>query len=294
MRFNFQTLAVVLMLATNLLAQAPATRPATQGARGARGPAPLVPANPALASIWIASDSTAANGTRGWGAHLSDYIDTTKVNIVNGAVSGQSSRTFQREGSWNRIISKVQKGDTVLIQFGHNDVTDVMIPDAIRQRGSIQALGDETEQSPLGETVHTFGWYLKKMVTEVREKQATPIIISHTTRRIWKDGKVERGASNSEDPTQKNMAILAIELAKAEKLGYVDLNNIVADYFDSIGEAKVAPFFPADHTHTSPEGADINAKYIVSGLKALKDHPFDAFLTEKGKAVEADTKYAGK
>ncbi len=296
MRRALSVAIAVLFCTTFAIAQAtpPATQP-QRGGRGARGPAPLVVPNPALPTLWIASDSTAANGARGWGSHMSDYIDTSKMNVVNGAMSGQSSRTFLREGSWERIISKVKKGDVVLIQFGHNDITDVMTDDPIRQRGSIQALGDETVQSPLGETVHTFGWYLKKMVNEVRAKEATPIILSHTTRRIWTDGKIERGASNApDDPSKKNMAVLAIELAKAEKVPYVDLNNIVADYYESLGQEKVAAFFPGDHTHTSPEGADVNAKFIVAGLKAIKDHPVDQYLSEKGKAVEPVTKYTEK
>ena len=34
---------------------------------------------------------------------------------------GRSSRTFIREGLWDQLLAKVKAGDTVLIQFGHND-----------------------------------------------------------------------------------------------------------------------------------------------------------------------------
>jgi hypothetical protein len=71
MRSTVAVIFGMLFLAAQALAQAPTSQPTSQpGARG-RGPAPLVPANPNLPSIWIASDSTAANGARGWGiAHV--------------------------------------------------------------------------------------------------------------------------------------------------------------------------------------------------------------------------------
>jgi lysophospholipase L1-like esterase len=276
------------------MASAQTTQPAApaRGARGGRGPGALNPANPNLRTIWIASDSTAAMGTRGWGSHMADYFDTGKINIVNGAVSGQSSRTFQSAGSWNRIISKAKKDDIILIQFGHNDITDIDIrdragaPDPARQRGDIQTLGEETVQSPLGETVHTYGWYMRKMIHETQEKGAIPIIVSMTVRNIWTGGKVERGANE--------MARMAIQLAKDQKIQYVDLNNTVADLYETMGPEKVQPLYQPDKTHSTVEGADLNAHYITAGLKALKEHPFDQYLTEKGKEVEPATKYAPK
>ena len=107
-------------------------------AHAQRGPASQPALDPNLRTIFIASDSTAASGTRGWGAHLPTYIDKAKINIVNGARGGQSSRTFISAGSWKAIADRVKKSDIVLIQFGHNDITDVKINDPIRQRGVIR------------------------------------------------------------------------------------------------------------------------------------------------------------
>ena len=36
---------------------------------------------------------------------------------------------------------------------------------------------------------------------------------------------------------------------------YVDLNALVATRYDALGRSAVAPFFPADDTHTSRAGA---------------------------------------
>ena len=40
------------------------------------------------------------------------------------------------------------------------------------------------------ELVYSFGWYLKKMIDDTREKGATPILLSLTPRNLWIDGKI--------------------------------------------------------------------------------------------------------
>ncbi len=40
--------------------------------------------------------------------------------------------------------------------------------------------------------VYSFGWYLKKFIDDVREKGATPILVSLTPRNEWPGGKIER------------------------------------------------------------------------------------------------------
>jgi hypothetical protein len=68
-----------------------------------------------------------------------------------------------------------------------------------------------------------------------------------------------------------------------------------ADKFEKMGREQAKLLYQTqktDHTHTNPAGAEFNATSIVSGLKALKDSPFLAFLSDKGKAVPAaEAKY---
>ncbi|MDB4883498.1 MAG: lipolytic protein family, partial [Gemmatimonadetes bacterium] len=81
--------------------------------------------NATLPSIFIAGNSTAARGAgarqQGWGVPFADYFDSTKVNVVNRARGGRSSRTFITEGLWDKLLADVKPGDVVLIEFGHND-----------------------------------------------------------------------------------------------------------------------------------------------------------------------------
>lgn len=277
-------LVTALLLACSVSAFAqPATQPTTQplgpGRGGARGPAPL---NPNLPTLWIASDSTAASGNRGWGSHMSDYLDTTKLNIANRAAGGQSSRTYISSGNWGRLIGQVKQGDFVIIQFGHNDISE--INDARVARGVIQSLGEETQEidnlaTKQKETVHTFGWYMRKMIAETKEKGATPIVASMTVRNHWTDGKLERGANE--------MARFAVQIARNQKVQCVDLNTMAADILEPMGQEKLTVYFSADRTHTTVEGADFNARQIAIGLKSLKETSFEKFLTEKGKAPVA-------
>lgn len=272
-------------------AQAPASpAPAPKDTTIAPPPEPPRPAaetiNAALPTIWIASDSTAANGgpnATGWGVPFPSYFDLAKVNIVNRARGGRSSRTFITEGLWDRLLEGVKAGDTVLIQFGHNDAG--AINDNSRARGSIRSLGEETQEidnllTKKHEIVHTYGWYLRKMIADVKAKGATPIVLSITVRNEWKNGKVER-----HNGPWRNFSHAIAEQAG---IAYIDLTRLIADEYQKLGADQVKTYFPRDHTHTGPVGADLNASLVVAGLKGIRKGPYAALLSPKGAAVEAD------
>ena len=93
-----------------------------------------------LPNLFVIGDSTASNGEDlGWGSHLAGYFDESKINVYNRARGGCSSRTFQNEGLWDKVLGDLQPGNFVLIQFGHND--GGMINDRYRARGSLRGLG---------------------------------------------------------------------------------------------------------------------------------------------------------
>ncbi|MEO6078936.1 MAG: rhamnogalacturonan acetylesterase [Steroidobacteraceae bacterium] len=281
-------------------AQTPSTPSAGSGP--ARAPdlvvnptATVAPLNPALPSLFVASDSTAAkdNGApiQGWAEPFADYFDPAKINVVNLARGGRSSRTFIAEGLWDQLLAQVKAGDIVLIQFGHNDGSPVnedasVPPERRRSRGSIPSLGEETQEidnivTGKHEVIHTFGWYIRKMIVDVKAKKATPIILSLTVRNIWKDGKVERGSGN--------YRALDHELAAQAGIAFVDLTRIVADQYQVLGLDKVKELFGSDDTHTNVAGADLNASAVVAGLKGIRNGPpFNDWLSAKGTAVEDD------
>ena len=241
------------------------------------------PINPKLRTIFVVGDSTAnnhANGGLGWGDPFITYFDATKVNVLNRARGGRSSRTFITEGLWDKVLGEMKKGDFVLIQFGHNDAG--AINDATRARGSLPGLGEEMQEidnllTKKHEVVHTFGWYVRKMIADTKAKGATPIVMSLTVRNIWKDGRVERGPGKYGE--------WAAEIAKSQKVSFIDVTKLIADRYEAMGEEKVKALFGPDHTHTSPAGAELNASLVIVGLRKLKGKPFDRHLLAKGKAV---------
>src|SRR5258707_3062430 len=73
-------------------------------------------------TAWVIGDSTASNANhRGWADPFAGYFDQAKARTVNRARAGRSSRTFVTEGLWEQVRGELKAGDTVLIQFGHND-----------------------------------------------------------------------------------------------------------------------------------------------------------------------------
>lgn len=289
LRFLF----ILLSLTVAAHGQTPASPTPAAGAGRGRGPQPA-PLNPDLPTIFIAGDSTAARAggerQQGWGAPFADYFDLSKVNVANRAIGGRSSRTFVHEGAWDRLLAQVKKGDTVLIQFGHNDASpvneDASIPrERMRSRGTLPGLGEETQEivnvlNNKQETIHTFGWYVRKMIADVKAREATPIVLSLTLRNIWKDGKIERGSGRYGE--------WSFDVAKYAAVPFIDLTNRMADEFDKLGEEAVKAMYPQDHTHFNPKGADLHAAMVVAGLKGLRPSPVTNFLSEKGRAVVPD------
>ncbi|MBF9255072.1 rhamnogalacturonan acetylesterase [Pontibacter sp. 172403-2] len=235
---------------------------------------------PDKATLYIIGDSTVKNGSGtgegglwGWGDFISAYFDSTKLNVENHAIGGRSSRTFLTEGRWDKVLDKLQPGDFVLMQFGHNDGGPMATG---RARASIKGNGDETQEVTLEatgkkEVVHSYGWYMRKYVREARAKGAIPIVLSPVPRNIWKDSKVVRAA--------EDYGKWAAEAAKAEGGYFIDLNEIVAQHYEKQKPEEVkANYFPGDHTHTNLAGAELNAAAVIEGLLANKEIPLNDYL----------------
>jgi lysophospholipase L1-like esterase len=204
--------------------------------------------------------------------------------VVNRAIGGRSSRTYITEGRWDELLAMLKPGDFVVFQFGHNDSSP--LDDAARARGTLPGVGEETKEidNPITgkhEVVHTFGWYMRKYVSDTLAKGATPIVCSLIPRKTWKDGKIERG--------DESYGGWARSAAAAKSVAFVDLNAIIGRRYDALGEAKVEPLFADPHTHTSRAGAEMNAECVVAGIKTLAGNPLERFLSAKGVGVQPDS-----
>ena len=220
--------------------------------------------------VWLTGDSTVKNTDRdedgmwGWGAVADEVFDSKKITVVNVAKAGRSLRTYLNEGHWDIVYNSLEKGDYVLIQFGHNDVGPI---DSLKERGEIVGTADtchvyRMKSNGQYEVVYSFGWYLRKMIDDTREKGATPILVSLTPRNIWKNGKIER----RNDTYGKWYR----EIAEETGVELIDVHNITADKYDKKGEKKVKAYFCKDHTHSSLAGAKENARSVRAGLRKMK------------------------
>lgn len=253
------------------------------------------PANPSLPTLFIIGDSTVRNGQGdgkngqwGWGDIVGNYFDPSKINVVNWALGGRSSRTFLTEGHWDQLLELLKPGDFVMAQFGHNDGGP--LNDSFRARGSIKGIGDESEEidnliTKKHETVHSYGWYMRKYIQDTKAKGATPIICSMIPRKIWKDGKIQRNAGD--------YAGWAAETARTEHVPFIDLNEIIAARYDAMGPEKVNPLFGDEHTHTTRAGAELNAECVISGLKTLPSNPLASYFSKRADSLtgtQSDTR----
>jgi lysophospholipase L1-like esterase len=271
-RFAWEGIAMTILLGAGMV-----MGQATPAAQGERKP-----------TIWLIGDSTVRNGTLdngatagqwGWGHLLHYYFDESRVNIVNDAMGGTSSRSYYESPTlWKLVLPKIQKGDYVLMQFGHND-----------SPATLRGNGDETGEKAGARggpavTVHSYGWYIRQYIKEIKEKGATPIVVSLIPRNRWTGDKVNRNDAD--------YALWAKEAAEQEKVPFIPLNTLVADQYDKLGKEKVtAEFFPPNEAvHPNWMGAKFNAERVVEGIKKL-EVPLKGYLAANPKAPdEADIK----
>jgi lysophospholipase L1-like esterase len=236
-------------------------------------------------NLFLIGDSTVKNGTRGqvgWGTPIGRMFDPEKINVQNRALGGRSTRSYLREGLWQKVLSELKAGDFVIIQFGHNDNGAI---DSGKARASLKGNGDEAQEVTVKETgqketVRSFGWNLRKYIADAKANRATPIVCSLVARNIWEDSKVVRSADT--------FAKWAREAAAQGGCQFIDLNEITSQRYEELGREKVqALFTSADHTHTSPAGAELNARLVVEAIRRLENCPLSTHLRPATSAASA-------
>ena len=217
--------------------------------------------------IFLAGDSTCKNGSGkgdggqwGWGSFFGEYV-TDKAVVDNVALGGRSSRTwFDQE--WPSVRDQIEKGDYVLIQFGHNDQSPLGTG---RARGTLEGISDEAqkvvmERNGMSEQIYSYGHYIRAMVRQAKMRGATPIILSPTPQNRWdENGRILRF-------TDKFNAWCRL-IAAEEKVEFIDFNEIAADGYEKLGRETAQAEYFADGVHTFEKGARFYCETLAEAIK---------------------------
>jgi len=211
--------------------------------------------------IFIASDSTAQDykpdkyPQSGWGTMLRCAVPG--VTVENRAIGGRSTNSFIREGRLDRIVADLRKGDTLLIQFGHNDASI-----------------DKPERYT---TIEQYKANLHRFLDVAKAAGAKAVILTPVARRDFRDGV--------EQPSFPAYADAARAVAKDTRTPLIDLGKTSQAWIQAAGPeaskayylhyegAAGAPGFPkgvSDDTHFSEMGARRVADLVAVGLKATR------------------------
>jgi lysophospholipase L1-like esterase len=196
------------------------------------------------------------NPERGWGQLLPIYFND-KVEIHNHARNGRSTRTFISEGRWQTLVDSLQKGDYVIIQFGHND----------------QSRGKTDRYTP----PEDYKRNLENFVADVRAKDATPVLCTPVVRRRFDT------LGNFYD-VHGVYPDLARKVAEEQQVLLADMHRSTEKLLQKYGKEESKSLFlhiPAgiyrslpngkvDDTHFNEHGATIAAGLFVEDVKTLQ------------------------
>lgn len=218
--------------------------------------------------VYLVGDSTVRttrDGHAGWGDALMPWLPPANPpRMENHARGGASTRSFRDSGDWEELRVSLKQGDVVLIQFGHNDQGQPK-----DGKATLDGCGDATTilKGKKGKetVVHSYGWYLNRYIDEILERKAIPVIVTPVPRNRWHGRKV----TTSNQPHAK----WARQVAAARHVPVLDLNKLVRDHYEQVGQARVdSRYFRAkDETHTTLEGASVTARLAAAALRAHPD-----------------------
>lgn len=222
-------------------------------------PFPRASVRPAL---HLVGDSTMADKPplpphpeRGWGQLLRELM-REPARLVNHAANGRSTRRFVDEGRWAHLLTQLQAGDWVLIQFAHNDQK-----------------ADDPRRYAAPDT--DYPAYLRRFIADVRARGATPLLATSVARRKFgADGRIVDTLAPYPEVTRRVAAETGTPL--------IDLNRLTSAHLETLGpEASKAEFmwiapgqWPSlpkglqDDTHYVEAGARATARLAVQALRA--------------------------
>jgi len=205
-------------------------------------------------TVYLAGDSTVVDQDvepwAAWGQMLPRFFSPGVV-IANHAESGETIRSFIGEQRYAKVMSLIQPGDYLFIQFGHND------------------------QKPGAVSLDEYKVLLAGYIADARAKGATPVLVTSMNRRTFDAaGKI----TNSLSPFTEAVR----EVAAEQNAVLIDLNAMSKTLFEAMGpelSMKAFMHYPAnafpnqteaisDDTHFNNYGAYELARCMAHGIRA--------------------------
>lgn len=241
-------------------------------------------------TIYIAGDSTVCDWDAiktvgyyapqaGWGQVFDMFFDES-VTVVDGAISGYSSKTFYdgcvAKSDYVRhldvLLANAKEGDYLFVQFGHND-SAAPTTEQLTTRPDIAERYVTTEE---------YKTYLSYYIADAREKGVIPVLVTPCCRN---SRNAETGKYSSSFAAY---AEAMRELAEEEECLLIDLFAASEEYYEyvynTLGEDGVKQIFlnvvegaytsyysgkTSDSTHYQYFGAVQNARLVAQGIKEL-------------------------
>jgi lysophospholipase L1-like esterase len=177
---------------------------------------------------------------RGWGMMLPSFVNEKGI-VKNYAKNGRSTRTFIEEGLWTELLNNTEKGDFVILQFGHNDSS---VSKGERYTNPAQ-----------------FRLNFIAFVQEVKAKGATPILCTPVARRKFNnEGLLE--------PTHGVYPDIIRGVAREQQVPMIDMEKLTSEWLQEEGVENSRRFFhkfAPGESPLYPNGLDDNTHYNELG-----------------------------
>jgi lysophospholipase L1-like esterase len=201
-------------------------------------------------TIFLLGDSTVADQSgepySSWGQMLTTLFKPT-VAVANHAQSGETFRDSLGRRRIDKILSQLQPGDTVLMQFGHND---------------------QKQQKDGSGNAETYKAELRTHAERILARGGVPVVLSSMERRNFDaEGRLK--------PSLLEYANAARAVASDMKLAFIDLNAMSQQFYAALGVERSKAAHPInagkiDNTHHNNYGADQLARFVALGLKQAR------------------------
>lgn len=226
-----------------------------------------------MKNLWVVGDSTLSSFNDkyyypryGYGTMLSKYLDD-EICVKNIALSGRSSKSYTAEPEYRTLLSGMEKGDFLIIGFGHND-------EKTEENRFTSGTGSYEEDGTFANSLYS------NYIVPARNAGCSVILCTPIVRRSatgkWKDMELHV-TGNVGKFIGGDYAKAVRDTGKTLGIPVVDMTSMTKEFYDTIGPENSIYLhawpsnnpLSVDNTHTNIWGGRVNAYLCLRSVKAL-------------------------